>query len=231
MTYNDLVQMASNAVNQSISAGRQFNINDTVCVIHSATNRFYTAFSNGEKHAEMDAVDQLMAANDTAIFGITLLNASSFSFIMPCSNCISSILGINPNNSNAVVVTPTEYIPFTQIGQQLYAGASPAGGGQPMHSMQYNSQAFAGQHSMQFNSQAFAGQHSMQFNSQAFAGQQSMQFNSQPTEVVSSDVNGDGYDAKYLKKKLSRLLEDDDDIEMAFEHEKEGRKRFNFFRK
>lgn len=215
MTYNEMVQFAANAVNQRISAGVPIRYNEMICVVHTASNRIYTAFSSpdgigssGEIHAELNAVSQLASANDTAVFGITVMSASDFTFIMPCANCISTFMNINPGNRNAVIVTPSNFVLLPQAAQQqmMY--------GEPINNMGM------GQGFHQTNGVSFNSQSPIQFSPQSGAA-----------ASVDEEISDTANSSTYLKKKLSKLFDDDDDIEMDIDNKKKNKKKFSFFRK
>lgn len=219
MTYNEMVQFAANAVNQRISAGVPIRYNEMICVVHTASNRIYTAFSSpdgrgsgGEIHAELNAVSQLASANDTAVFGVTVMSASDFTFIMPCANCISTFMNINPSNRNAVIVTPSNFVLLPQAAQQqmMY--------GEPMNNMGM------GQGFPQTNGVSFNSQPPMQFSPQSGTAAPAPA----PVDEETSDTANS---STYLKKKLSKLFDDDDDIEMNLDNKKENKKKFSLFRK
>ena len=98
---------------------------DTVCVICAGNGNVYTACNeyvvkedvSENVHAEINALKKMQADNLTKIKAVTVFNSCSITPILPCNGCISYILGMNPENSHALVVTPNGNIPITEVGR------------------------------------------------------------------------------------------------------------------
>lgn len=120
-----MAQVAQNAVNQRMSSNIPIGRNDTICVVNTLSGRVYVGFSGVdnmqgmpmEKHAEIDAVNNMMMYNDVVINALTLFNITTMTVILPCVRCVETLLRLNPNNSNAMVITPTNPIPLMSLRQ------------------------------------------------------------------------------------------------------------------
>ena len=85
----------------------------TVCVMVSATNRWYCEISNVTNingsytvsHAERDVLKTMENYGDAVVQYILLLNENGQP-IIPCAGCIQYILNANPQNANAYMVLP-----------------------------------------------------------------------------------------------------------------------------
>ena len=146
--YQNMLKVAQDIAMQRQSTG-QVNANDTICVICTASKRFYSGVSyqqmqNGmmiDVHAEIDALQNMQAAGDGGVEFLLLVNAVTGQSVMPCSGCINFILGQNPNNVYCNVVFPDRMVPITQLGSMgnnPYNTAAPAGGSPYVNSMPYN---------------------------------------------------------------------------------------------
>ncbi len=120
-----MAQVAQNAVNQRMSSNIPIGRNDTICVVNTLSGRVYVGFSGidnmqgipSEKHAEIDAVNNMMMYNDVVINALTLFNITTMTVILPCVRCVETLLRLNPNNANAMVITPTNPIPLISLRQ------------------------------------------------------------------------------------------------------------------
>lgn len=120
-----MAQVAQNAVNQRMNSNIPIGRNDTICVVNTLSGRVYVGFSGienvqgmpVEKHAEIDAVNNMMMYNDVVINSLTLLNITTMTVILPCVRCVEAILRLNPNNANAMIITPTNPIPLISLRQ------------------------------------------------------------------------------------------------------------------
>ena len=129
--YETLFNIAQNVAQQQLHSGVYVGPDDTVCVVCSAGNRIYTGVSRTEVqggtqtniHAEIDAMQHLQQAGETAVTGLLLIKTYSRSPILPCNGCIRYILSLHPENARCQIVLPDRMMPITEIGQPA-AGAS-----------------------------------------------------------------------------------------------------------
>ena len=120
---------------------------DTVCTIQTSSGRIYTGISrtdmNNTVHAEIDAVQNMLAAGENIIEGLLLLNTQSRTPMLPCNNCIGYILSLAPANSNCLIMMPDRMISISEVGmfaapmgnmpeQNIYNGHI-TGAPQPQH--------------------------------------------------------------------------------------------------
>ena len=134
MTFSEMTQIAYNAISQRRMNNIPVRMTDSVCIIYSANNRIYTGFSsieaNGgmnmiEKHAELEAVNAMYRYNDLIIKAVSVVNVANLSFVPMCSSCINAMLGMNPNNSAAIVLMPDSAIYLSQA-EQFFASQDTA---------------------------------------------------------------------------------------------------------
>ena len=97
----------------------------TVCVIYSKTGRIYNGISQKDTHAEIVAVRNMQGIGESAIDSIILVDVASKRAILPCLNCLSYIVSINPVNNGAFISMPDRPVPFQEILSQNPLGYSP----------------------------------------------------------------------------------------------------------
>ncbi|WP_296724086.1 hypothetical protein [Ruminococcus sp.] len=93
---------------------------DTVCTIQSASGRLYTGISrtdmNSAVHAEIDAVQNMLAAGENIIEALLLLNTQSRTPMLPCNNCIGYIMSLAPANAGCMIMMPDRMISISEVG-------------------------------------------------------------------------------------------------------------------
>lgn len=114
---------------------------DTVCTIQSISGRIYTGISrtdmNSTIHAEIDAVQNMLAAGENIIEGLLLLNTQNRTPMLPCNNCIGYIMSLAPANANCMIMMPDRMISISEVGMfaapmgnmpepNMYGGHAPA---------------------------------------------------------------------------------------------------------
>lgn len=70
-------------------------------------------------HAEIDVYNNLIGDSDNAVTEISLFNAVNFQPVIPCNECISKIISLNPYSSNAMLILPDRSVPVLQINAFL----------------------------------------------------------------------------------------------------------------
>lgn len=98
---------------------------DTVCVICAGNGNIYTASNEYIKdensseniHAEIIALKKMQEEGITQIKALTVFNACTATPLLPCNDCISYILSLNPENYHALIVTPNGNIFITDVGR------------------------------------------------------------------------------------------------------------------
>ena len=93
---------------------------DTVCTIQTISGRIYTGISrtdmNQTIHAEIDAVQNMLAAGENTIEGLLLINTHSRTPMLPCNNCIGYIMSLAPANANCMIMMPDRMISISEVG-------------------------------------------------------------------------------------------------------------------
>jgi cytidine deaminase len=125
MNYKFMIDTAIDVIRKRYDKRHNPLPGDTVCVICAGNGNVYTACNeyvvkedvSENVHAEINALKKMQADNLTKIKAVTVFNSCSITPILPCNGCISYILGMNPENSHALVVTPNGNIPITEVGR------------------------------------------------------------------------------------------------------------------
>lgn len=124
--FNQIYNTATEVINSIAATRGVIEPNTTVCVIFSKTGRIYNGVSQKEIHAEIDAVRNMQTMGENAIDSLILVDAASKRAILPCMNCLSYILSLNPINSTAFISMPDRPVPFQEILSQNPLGFGPA---------------------------------------------------------------------------------------------------------
>ena len=125
MNYRFMIDTAIDVIRKRYDKRHNPLPGDTVCVICAGNGNVYTACNeyvvkddvSENVHAEINALKKMKADGLTKIKAVTVFNSCSITPILPCNGCISCILGMNPENSHALVVTPNGNIPITEVGR------------------------------------------------------------------------------------------------------------------
>ena len=208
---------------------------DTVCTIQTASGRIYTGISrtdmNNAIHAEIDAVQNMLAAGENIIEGLLLINTQSRTPMLPCNNCIGYIMSLAPANANCIIMMPDRMISISEVGMfaapmgnmpepTRYGGHAPAAV-QP----QYTAHAKA--------SPITSGQPSA--NNTAAPPLAATPFAESHVEStsVSMDTNTANAKGDLLKNKVSSLLKvaEEPETDEFLNSLPSPKKRFGFFRK
>ncbi len=127
MRFDDMCTIARITSSQKIGLNIPLTYNDTICVVCTASGKIITGISKLKYinnnpvcvHAEIDVYNNLIGDIDNAVAEISLFNAVNFQPIIPCNECISKIISLNPNSSNAMLILPDRSIPVLQINAFL----------------------------------------------------------------------------------------------------------------
>ena len=125
MNYKFMIDTAIDVIRKRYDKRHNPLPGDTVCVICAGNGNVYTACNeyvvkedvSENVHAEINALKKMQADGLTKIKAVTVFNSCSITPSLPCNGCISYILGMNPENSHALVVTPNGNIPITEVGR------------------------------------------------------------------------------------------------------------------
>ena len=124
--FNQIYNSAIEVINY-YAANRGFtDPNPTVCVIYSKTGRIFNGISQKDIHAEINAVKNMQGLGETAIDSVILVDVATKRAMLPCMNCVSYIVSINPVNSNAFISMPDRPVPFQEVLSQNPLAFSPA---------------------------------------------------------------------------------------------------------
>ena len=125
MNYRFMIDTAIDVIRKRYDKRHNPLPGDTVCVICAGNGNVYTACNeyvvkedvSENVHAEINALKKMQSEGFTKVKAVTVFNSCSITPILPCNGCISYILGMNPENAHALVVTPNGNIPITEVGR------------------------------------------------------------------------------------------------------------------
>lgn len=177
----------------------------TVCALETASGKIFTGISRNDMtghislpvHAEVDAVNNMLASGERVVTSLLLINTQSRMPMLPCNHCIGYIISLDRQNGDCMVIMPDRMIRITEVGMYTAAAPPPQPAASP--------QMYGGYH-------AGASNNIMPMQSPLFA----------PEVTVSSDKS----DGAMLKNRVNSLLsvaDDDDDEEEEKEKEKKGK--------
>ena len=120
MNTNDTINAAHTVAIHMLESNAYISQEDTVCAVKARSGRIFTGTShiNGTMnvHAEVEAVQNMLAAGDSVIDEFVLISTQSRVQLLPCNNCISYILSIHPENVNCAVLMPDRAIRMADVG-------------------------------------------------------------------------------------------------------------------
>lgn len=222
-----------------LESGAFISPNDTVCTIQSASGRIYTGISrtdmNSTIHAEVDAVQNLLAAGENIIIGLLLINTQSRAPMLPCNNCIGYILSLAPENSGCMIIMQDRMISIAEVGMfaapmgnipepQRYTGHAM---GMPQPQPQYTAHAPAAPQPAAFN-KPMSPPPAMTATPLAAAP-----VPSSSGESVSMSTNTVNAKGDILKNRVSSLLKvaEEPETDEFLDSLPSTKKRFGFFKK
>ncbi len=145
MNYETIFQTAREIVSQRLRSGEPVMPDDTVCVIASVTGKLYTAQNRRENvngtirniHAEKEAMRSMQNASETVIQTVLLLSCSNGMPLLPCDDCMRSMIALNPDNIRCEIMMMDRAVPIAEFidrfrpkanmqASQPYAQAAPA---------------------------------------------------------------------------------------------------------
>lgn len=262
MTFEAIYNVALDVLNKLTQERGFLNPGETVCVISSRSGRVYNGVSHVEMmngvptpiHAEVDAIRNMQNLGEYVVDTLVLIDAATRSPMLPCNNCISYILSLNPENQMGSVAMPDRLIPLPQVGMFATGGAAMGAapmGAQPMGGMPMGTQPMGG---MPMGAQPMGG---MPMNANPAAMNPAANMNpmdanpiaanpvpqSMVTSVPVSQPLAGGAKGDLLKNRVSSIMsmaeddDDDDDIlaELGITPDDDGdgkgkkKKRFGLF--
>lgn len=226
MAYEFMYNIAMDLINKRYETGEYVGPDDTVCAVFTRSGKIYTGMSHTELfggqtvsvHAEMDAVRNMQAYNETAIEAMILALVGSHGLIVPCNNCLGVIQSLDIQNSQSWIIVSDRLIRMDEITNFVNpqpAGnmnVSPAEAGIPPVPPPVNSPLIP-------DPSALRNKGSLIRDLDGDMPYSTERTYSTPTEKASGD---------YLKKRLNNLMSvtEDDDEDENQEDNKKGRKLF-----
>ena len=133
MTYEMIFQQAREASAQRMRSGDPLLPDDTVCVIASASGKLYTGFNRRENvngtlrniHAELEAMRAMQSAGETVICTVLLLSCANGMPLLPCDNCMRSIVALNPENMRCEIMMMDRAVPLAQFLSSIMPNRNP----------------------------------------------------------------------------------------------------------
>jgi len=245
ISYNIILNVASDIVKKRRENGIIISSDDTVCVLCTNTGNIYTGISGLETrngltsifHAEVDAVNNMKQHGESIIESVSVFSSVSLSPILPCNSCLTMMVYLAPENINTVIVTPTGNIKVTDIGMFTQPTMQPQyyqPYGQMMNSSAYG---MPNQNFPAYMNSQIPGSVPMS-SYPAFSGTPAV---NQPQMVQPANIpskNDSSFIPKaqenaggdLLKNKLNGLLGDDDDDAASEELSDNKKKRRGLFR-
>ncbi len=100
---------------------------DTVCVIASVSGKLYTALNRRENingtvrniHAEAEAIRSMQAASETMIRTILLISCANGMPLLPCDNCMRSIVALNPDNIRCEIMMMDRAVSMSEFRDRI----------------------------------------------------------------------------------------------------------------
>ena len=153
VTYEMIFQQAREAAAQRAQSGEQMLPDDTVCVIASASGQMYTGFNRRETinglprniHAEIEAMRAMKTAGENTIRTLLLISCANGMPLLPCDDCMRSILTLNPDNIRCEIMMMDRAVPIAEFFNRIMPT-------QHTHADGRVSQPVSRQISQQFNS-------------------------------------------------------------------------------
>ena len=141
MNTNDTINAAHTIAIQMLESNSFISPDDTVCAVRGRSGRIYTGYSRLNRnapamsvHAEADAVQNLLNAGEYIVDELVLISTQTRIQLLPCNNCTSYIISLNPENANCMVLMPDRAIRLSDVGMfaqgavtdpQVFQGGNP----------------------------------------------------------------------------------------------------------
>ena len=145
MNYETIFQTARELASQRIRSGEPVLPDDTVCVIAAVSGKLYTGVNRRENvngtirniHAEKEVMRNMQNAGETGIRTVLLLACGTGMPLLPCDDCMRSIIALNPDNIRCEIMMMDRAVPIAEFidrfrpianmqTSQPYAQAAPA---------------------------------------------------------------------------------------------------------
>lgn len=126
MKYDIIYSIATDTVRNRALNKVNINQNDTVSVLMTKSGATYIGFNSMDIKdgklingcSEKDAVKNMLTKGESIISAIVTINAFTLIPVLPCSECVNLILGINAENNQCLVVSPNKkYIGICDVAR------------------------------------------------------------------------------------------------------------------
>lgn len=133
MNTNETINAAHSIAIRMLESNSFITAEDTVCAIKARSGAIYTGASQSGRnapggmgvHAEVHAVQSMLAAGECIIDELVLIGTQSRAQILPCTNCIGYILSLHPENVGCMVLMPDRAININEVARFSFYGAAP----------------------------------------------------------------------------------------------------------
>ena len=205
-----------------MESGAFVSPSDTVCALQTASGRIYTGISrtdiNNQIHAEIDAVNNMLAGGEKIISGLLLISTQTGTPMLPCNNCLGYILSLAQENIGCMIMLLDRMIGINEVGRF----AAPIGG---MIEPGFGGHTPA---APQFTSTHAAAAVPMPHPTPAAEKVSEPDVATVSESAVANTKNATG---DLLKTKVNSLLKAVDDTDEFLESLPTKKKKFGFFRK
>lgn len=122
-----IFQQARDAAAQRTMSGEQVLPDDTVCVIASISGRLFTGYNrrdtiNGIQrniHAEIEAMRAMKTAGESTVCTLLLISCANGMPLLPCDDCMRSILTLNPDNIRCEIMMMDRAVPIAEFFNRI----------------------------------------------------------------------------------------------------------------
>ena len=123
MLYSKMMEAAHSRIQQYLQSGAMVRPSDTVCVLYTQSGRVYSGMSHTSlyrgqvmiTHAEVEAVQNMLAFHEKSIQVMMLLNAYTGKPMLPCTECIRYIISLKPENSDCHIMLNQSSVSIAEV--------------------------------------------------------------------------------------------------------------------
>lgn len=127
VNYDAIFQRAHEIANQRIRSGEPVLPDDTVCVLSTGSDKLFTGLNHREQaggsirniHAEVEAIRNMQAAGESHIRTLLLISTANGMPMLPCDNCMMSIIALNPENNRCEIMMMDRAVPISEFIDKL----------------------------------------------------------------------------------------------------------------
>lgn len=133
MNTNDTINAAISVAARIMESNSFVTAEDTVCALRTRYGNIFTGSSCSGRnapgvmggHAEIEAVQAMLASRETIIDELVLISIQSGIQILPCNNCAGYIMSLHQENANCRVLMPDRAIRLIDVGRFAFGGVIP----------------------------------------------------------------------------------------------------------